>query len=128
MSDLITSSPLKTKEEELLEKLYEARTVAWKIFDYHQRPDANNDWTKFAEANANWYKLYKNLYGQEPKPDEIDLISSRYYRWYRYEQKNKEQPPEYIWKGGERKEKKIDRLENNQSSFETEDEDYQLAD
>lgn len=69
---------------ETLELLAQTRRTIWNRFD-PQRPHSypDNDWVAFVQANAQWYKFYCKLYGQEPPDDSIELVAKRYQKWIR---------------------------------------------
>jgi hypothetical protein len=77
-----------------------ARDQAWAVFNPKLAPsNSNNGWPDFAQANAAYYKTYKEIHGFEPPRDRTEVISSNYFQWTRYEKKSNEtEAPERVWK------------------------------
>ncbi len=90
--------PTTAEEEEILASLKAERDTAWQAFNPKQLSSEANDWSRFALANAKWLKCYQELYGVAPASDEVDRLSSTWWKWYRYERSSAtEKPPRHVW-------------------------------
>jgi hypothetical protein len=78
-----------------LAKLRAERDTAWRDFNPSWPPGPNNDWPRFAQANAAWERAYAAIHGHRPAQpfDEIDEQSSRYYRAVRYPDRRERPQP-----------------------------------
>jgi hypothetical protein len=66
----------------IIAELKQERDAAWAAINRNAAPTVENDWVKFALANAAWLKLYLKEFGKEPEPDRIDVESTNYYQQF----------------------------------------------